>query len=1169
MSLCGMMAVMVLCVICAQPAQSVSRVAIVVGCNDYENAPLTACVIDAENVSKALKESGYEVWTMTDKALDAKGDYHPEKLFPTKDNLERQVGIWAPENSYGKGDTVIFFFSGHGVRIDGIDYLVPLRFGEVQPDHLVSLPYIYERLRKSGAENVVVMTDACRNVPGERALSKGVGDDFGKGGSSLDKVPAEDQSYVFLRSCKEGEKSFEEDGKGGYFAQAIVEGLHGKAIDGGAGVITVKDLNTYVRTWVISHAKAANKTQTPQYERKGADPDAIILRDIARINMHFTAPKEFANGAELVTEDDTVTVEGTIDPVPGLALSYVSDSENRKIAALSDGGRDLKEKRTFKYTVANLPEGKSTLKFEALGDQGQKTDLVGVVNRIRKISLQLTGEKELKIEPDSLTVEGVVDDVAGIKVIYKGQKNEPVALSDPAKSPLGKRAFSYKLTNLPAGQTTTAVFEAIGGQGQKAQDQLSVYRMPPLTIKITDPPEGKPAETRTDSVTITGLVDDIAGVQVSGYQGAKRDILAADPADQPNKRTFCYTATNLQEGLNTLIFEASAGRQKTVVPVIVRRIRSLSLQFSSPVELVASPDVKTESDTVTVKGMVEDVAGVQLICNEAQVALEDTGKTLTGKRAFCYKITNVPEGASKWTFEASGTWATKMTTTVNVYRKRPLALKITSPLEFTLGKDYETFNDSISVNGLVDDVAGVQLVATSPGHETITLAKSGTVEPGKCAFTYRVTNLPEGPTTLILKVTGREGQEDTKTFIIRQVPKTNPKDDAQLVWVPKGEYLMGSADGDADAQPEEKPQHRVALDGYWIYKTAVTIAQYRKFCQATNRPLPDEPSWGWQDDQPVVNVYWEDANAYAKWANAALPTEAEWEVAARGEDGRIFPWGNTWQIGKSQLGAKSTIGVVGFKEGASPFGCLNMVGNVLEYCADWYDAGAYKTTTSLHPAGPANGVACVVRGCPWSDDNPKHFRAAHRSSQKKDRLRIDTNGFRCVLHGDVPSQDTAKPVFVKVDTTVDTKPVDTKPVDTKPVDTKPVDTKPVDTKPVDTKPVDVKSQPTPLTAPNLVSPSNAATKVPRPVKLSWNTVTGADAYEVQISTDGKAFTSLGKQTGTSMKVNDLKENTQYFWQVRALRGTADSGPWSPSWSFTTAQEKPPQDKPKPPKDPFQ
>ncbi len=176
----------------------------------------------------------------------------------------------------------------------------------------------------------------------------------------------------------------------------------------------------------------------------------------------------------------------------------------------------------------------------------------------------------------------------------------------------------------------------------------------------------------------------------------------------------------------------------------------------------------------------------------------------------------------------------------------------------------------------------------------------------------------------------------------------NPKDGATMVYVPAGEFLMGSNDC-ADAIP----QHRVYLDGYWIYKTPVTVAQYRQYCQATRRVLqkmPKAPRWGWIDDHPMVHISWHDAQAYCTWAGVRLPSETEWEKAARGTDGRKYPWGNVWDTNrlccsKMKPGdAGSTSPVGNYPSGASPYGCLDMAGNVWEWCEDQVDDDRWRAS---------------------------------------------------------------------------------------------------------------------------------------------------------------------------------------------------------------------------------
>jgi len=232
----------------------------------------------------------------------------------------------------------------------------------------------------------------------------------------------------------------------------------------------------------------------------------------------------------------------------------------------------------------------------------------------------------------------------------------------------------------------------------------------------------------------------------------------------------------------------------------------------------------------------------------------------------------------------------------------------------------------------------------------------------------------------------------------------NAKDRAEVVYVPAGEFTMGSRAG--VGYSDEEPEHKVYLDGYWIYQTEVTMAQYRAFCQATSRSMPltlpvDTVYLGfWKDDHPIVKVTWDDATAYAKWAGAALPTEAQWEKAARGTDGRSYPWGNEWDAAKcvNSVGSfrSSTAPVGSISAGASPYGALDMAGNVGEWCADWYDKAYYSSSPVKNPTGPASGKARVLRGGSWLNTNATYFRSA-------DRYRLTPSsgdyydGVRCIV----------------------------------------------------------------------------------------------------------------------------------------------------------------------------
>jgi sulfatase modifying factor 1 len=264
----------------------------------------------------------------------------------------------------------------------------------------------------------------------------------------------------------------------------------------------------------------------------------------------------------------------------------------------------------------------------------------------------------------------------------------------------------------------------------------------------------------------------------------------------------------------------------------------------------------------------------------------------------------------------------------------------------------------------------------------------------------------------------------------KPLPKTkiNPKDGAEMVLIPAGEFLMGTSeeeltawlkDHPADTRKlfsDQLPQHKVYLDAYYLYKTEVTVAQYRKFCAATAREMPKEPEGGWHDNHPMVKVSWEDAKAYADWAGVVLPSEAQWEKAARGGDGRLYPWGNTWpppakagnfydETANKQLG--SIEGLVGYVDGytytapvgsftPNPFGLYDMAGNVWEWCEDWYDFGYYNIAPANNPTGPTAGIARVKRGGSCGFYLPRHLLTTHRYPQYPNFSNPGI-GFRCAV----------------------------------------------------------------------------------------------------------------------------------------------------------------------------
>ena len=239
-----------------------------------------------------------------------------------------------------------------------------------------------------------------------------------------------------------------------------------------------------------------------------------------------------------------------------------------------------------------------------------------------------------------------------------------------------------------------------------------------------------------------------------------------------------------------------------------------------------------------------------------------------------------------------------------------------------------------------------------PSHRSEVLAED--MEP----------KLPESPTA------------PPKTDVARARPYGQPrqmakeivgKDGAALLLVPGGEFTMGS--GSATRQ--------VHVDAFYMDKYEVTAARYEKFLKGAARREPDNWSsikFPQEADRPVTGVDWGDAGAYCRWAGKRLPTEAEWEKAARGTDGRLYPWGNdppnprlaNYKQDQSYSSSGSVTEVGSYEAGKSPYGLYDMAGNVWEWVTDWYDDDYYRNGPARNPPGPANGDEKVVRGGSWS-----------------------------------------------------------------------------------------------------------------------------------------------------------------------------------------------------------
>jgi eukaryotic-like serine/threonine-protein kinase len=257
------------------------------------------------------------------------------------------------------------------------------------------------------------------------------------------------------------------------------------------------------------------------------------------------------------------------------------------------------------------------------------------------------------------------------------------------------------------------------------------------------------------------------------------------------------------------------------------------------------------------------------------------------------------------------------------------------------------------------------------------------------------------------------------------------QDGMAMVLVPAGTFLMGSLEGDYNAGPDELPQREVTLASFYIDKYEVNVAQfaafltelggYQELCGSFDCGLPRQRAGftsylieegeglaprrylaleGYEN-YPINHVSWYGANAYCQWVGGRLPTEAEWEYAARGSDGRIYPWGD--QRPNQFLAVFNSASYADLKpvdalpDGASPFGALAMAGSMWEWIADWYDPDYYSQSPADNPPGPSAGSEKGARGGSWPNNNlADRVRSANRFHAPPDYA-SSAVGFRCAL----------------------------------------------------------------------------------------------------------------------------------------------------------------------------
>jgi uncharacterized protein (TIGR03437 family) len=294
--------------------------------------------------------------------------------------------------------------------------------------------------------------------------------------------------------------------------------------------------------------------------------------------------------------------------------------------------------------------------------------------------------------------------------------------------------------------------------------------------------------------------------------------------------------------------------------------------------------------------------------------------------------------------------------------------------------------------------ASVTLQSTSTAAQ---VPASVTVAAGQTSATFTITTQAVSAAQNVTITASYAGVSKTATLTVNPAQggsqpgtvRVSPQDGLNYVWIPPGTYMMGCSPGDSECFSDETPSHSVTISkGFWMGQTEVTVGAYKRFAQATGRAIPSG-----EDSLPMVNVNWNDARSYCTWAGGRLPTEAEWEHAARAGTQTKYYFGNdgalladyAWYYGNSA----DVTHPVGQKK-PNAWGLYDMLGNVWEWCQDWYES--YPSQAATDPQGPSSGSYRILRGGSWHND-PWFTRVSVRGAfTAGDWVKHYGYGFRCV-----------------------------------------------------------------------------------------------------------------------------------------------------------------------------
>ena len=943
-------------------------------------------------------------------------DAREEANRPTRENVLQVFKDL--QHKVQPADQVIVYFCGHGVEFAGKSYLLLMNVTDITDKELleagsINLDWLREQFGKTriNCREQILCLDACRI---EKLVTSGdtTNNHAPMTASMAQNAILTGTSAVTLHGCRSGESVYYSKNGPPFFTTALVEGLRGKAADD-QGQVTMSSLARYIseRLPKLVQEEFPQLDQHPELIPAQVPAHAFILRPARVIacpdfvgeygDVFADAVQTKLQASRVVTLVERTQLNKALGELK-LQQSGITEANAKELGHFLNAkyilvGRTTKapgeQLQLFSHLI-DVESGNQVpgVAVKCLVDTKEKTDWQGPVEAMTEKLLECLWQAGLTTGQPGPTTR---DEVTVVHVPLAKLNGDLTVTTDPTGALVNvdeqqhgaTTADGVKITNLPVGSHRVAV-TCDGYEDANQNVEINAGEPAILHFKLTRMLGAITVKTEPPGAQVT-VDDQLRGITTTD------GLNLADITSGVHRVTVTHedyrsvtqevTVTNHGDTALSIPLEGSPGKLTITTTPPGATIYLNEKEYGTSQLDIPELAPGTYTLRVKLKGYKEASQQVMLAPNRSQTSAFNLDEIEKTK----IEVTSDPPGAS---IILNGKAISKQT-----------------PATLTLEETDEEAQD-VEVK--------VILTGYKPVVNTFTV-KHG--ELHKCTI------------ALVNDITGQT--------------KINPKDGATMVWIPAGVFTMGR--DVEEAADYEKPAHKVILDGFWMYQYDVTVAQYRKFCEATKREMPEKPHWGWHNTHPVVNVSWEDAKAYADWAEVTLPTEAQWERAARGGEQTTFVWGEDlpppvkagnfadetyhksskshYFINDYNDGFVNTSPVGSFSPNA--FGLYDMAGNVFQWCADYF--GYYQGDAQYNPTGATACSAAdysrygralgkddppttisdleqlrydrqpcrVVRGSSWHcyyGNNAWYLIIDYRQPTHPD-LKDDDRGFRCSL----------------------------------------------------------------------------------------------------------------------------------------------------------------------------